>query len=225
MKLINNSFYIPESMEQYLGENQEIPEINIINWCKENIESSQRFIDIGAHIGTYTWSVAPHCKEVIAFEPSRHNYNIMCANIALADLSHKVETHNIGLSSEDTYLTFHERDEDGGTNGFDTPYLGGGKTYQLPVKTLDSFVIGDIGLVKLDVEGHELAVLKGAIRTLQMNGFPPILFECWDVPELKEPIWDFLTKLGYTISTASSTEMYIAYHNKPKALNSQETMV
>ena len=51
MKLINNSFYIPESMEQYLGENQEIPEINIINWCKENIESSQRFIDIGAHIG------------------------------------------------------------------------------------------------------------------------------------------------------------------------------
>ena len=39
MKLINNSFYIPESMEQYLGENQEIPEINIINWCKENIEN------------------------------------------------------------------------------------------------------------------------------------------------------------------------------------------
>ena len=75
------------------------------------------------------------------------------------------------------------------------------------------------------MEGHELAVLKGAIRTLQMNGFPPILFECWDVPQLKEPIWDFLTKLGYTISTASSIEMYIAYHNKPKALNNQETMV
>ena len=136
---------------------------------------------------------------------------MMCANIALANLSHKIQTHNIGLSSEDTYLTFHERDSDGGTNGFDTPYLGEGNTQRLQVKQLDSFIIEDIGLIKIDVEGHELEVLKGAIRTLQMNGFPPILFECWDIPELKEPLWNYLNSMGYSISNASSEEMYIAY--------------
>jgi len=211
MKLIDNQFYIPDNMEQYLGDNNALPEDLVIEWCKENIKESERFIDIGAHVGTYTWSVAPYCKEVIAFEPTRHNYNMMCANIALANLSHKVQTHNIGLSSEDTYLTFHERDSDGGTNGFDTPYLGEGNTQRLQVKQLDSFIIEDIGLIKIDVEGHELEVLKGALRTIQMNGFPPILFECWDIPELKEPLWNFLNSMGYNISNASSPEMYIAY--------------
>ena len=123
MKLIDNKFYIPDNMEQYLGDNNALPEELVIEWCKNNIKDTEKFIDIGAHVGTYAWSVAPYCKEVIAFEPTRHNYNMMCANIALANLSHKIQTHNIGLSSEDTYLTFHERDSDGGTNGFDTPYL------------------------------------------------------------------------------------------------------
>ena len=211
MKLIDNKFYIPDNMEQYLGENNTLPEDLVIEWCKDNIKDTEKFIDIGAHIGTYAWSVAPYCKEVIAFEPTRHNYNMMCANIALANLSHKIQTHNIGLSSEDTYLTFHERDSDGGTNGFDTPYLGKGNTQRIQVKQLDSFIIEDIGLIKIDVEGHELEVLKGAIRTIQMNGFPPILFECWDIPELKEPLWNFLNSMGYNISNASSPEMYIAY--------------
>jgi len=211
MKLIDNKFYIPDNMEQYLGENNTLPEDLVIEWCKNNIKDTEKFIDIGAHVGTYAWSVAPYCKEVIAFEPTRHNYNMMCANIALANLSHKIQTHNIGLSSEDTYLTFHERDSDGGTNGFDTPYLGEGNTHKLQVKQLDSFIIEDIGLIKIDVEGHELEVLKGAIRTIQMNGFPPILFECWDIPELKEPLWNFLNSMGYNISNASSPEMYIAY--------------
>jgi|TARA_E500000318_G_scaffold72652_1_gene67296 FkbM family methyltransferase len=211
MKLIDNKFYIPDNMEQYLGDNNALPEELVIEWCKNNIKDTEKFIDIGAHVGTYAWSVAPYCKEVIAFEPTRHNYNMMCANIALANLSHKIQTHNIGLSSEDTYLTFHERDSDGGTNGFDTPYLGEGNTQRLQVKQLDSFIIEDIGLIKIDVEGHELEVLKGAIRTLQMNGFPPILFECWDIPELKEPLWNYLNSMGYSISNASSEEMYIAY--------------
>ena len=217
MKLIDNKFYIPDNMEQYLGENNTLPENFVIDWCKDWFTlncKDKAFIDIGAHVGTYAWSVAPYCKEVYAFEPTRHNYNIMCANIALADLSHKIQTYNIGLSDEDTYLTFHERDDDGGTNGFDTPYLGEGTTYQLPVKQLDDFNIFDIGLIKIDVEGHELKVLKGAEKTLQANDFPPILFECWDIPELKGKLFKYLQDRGYSVSNASSPEMYIAYKDK-----------
>ena len=76
MKLIDNKFYIPDNMEQYLGENNTLPEDLVIEWCKNNIKDTEKFIDIGAHVGTYAWSVAPYCKEVIAFEPTRHNYNM-----------------------------------------------------------------------------------------------------------------------------------------------------
>jgi len=210
MKLINNSYFIPEEMEQYLGDNYALPENLIINWCIEQIDVDKRFIDIGAHIGTYSWSVAPHCKEVHAFEPTTHNYNIMCANLANLNLSDKVVTHNIGLSSQEGTLTFHERDKDGGTNGFDTPHLGEGKKYDLSVKTLDSFNIEDIGMIKVDVEGHELEVLKGSTQTLQNNGYPPILFECWSIPELQEPLWKFLHEQGYIVSTTHEPEMFIA---------------
>ena len=215
MKLIDNKFYIPDNMEQYLGENNTLPENLVIEWCKENIDSSKVFIDIGAHIGTYTWSIAPYCKEVIAFEPTKHNYNILCGNIALANLSHKVTTYNTPLSYQEKECVFYERDEDGGTNGLATPYLeGSDDSYKITTKTLDSFVIENIGLIKIDVEGHEYEVLQGAKRTIIQNGYPPILFECWNIPELKEKLFIYLQDMGYSVSNASSPEMYIAYKEK-----------
>lgn len=215
MKLIDNKFYIPDNMEQYLGDNNELPESTVIEWCKNNIDSSKCFVDIGAHVGTYTWSVAPYCKEVIAFEPTKHIYNILCGNIALSNLSSKVTTYNVPLSYQTKEVTFHERADDGGTNGLNTPYLSESyDSYKVETQTLDSYVIENIGLIKIDVEGHEYEVLQGAKRTIIQNEYPPIIFECWDIPELKERLWAFLKDMGYSISTASSLEMYIAHKEK-----------
>ena len=56
--------------------------------------------------------------------------------------------------------------------------VGGGRvaTIDVPVKRLDDLHLNHVGLVKIDVEGHELAVLRGAMDTLRRNR-PTIVLE------------------------------------------------
>ena len=49
----------------------------------------------------------------------------------------------------------------------------------ISTKTLDSYNFNDIGFIKIDTEGNELRILKGAISTIIRNNYPPILFEMW----------------------------------------------
>jgi hypothetical protein len=80
----------------------------------------------------------------------------------------------------------------------------GGNTELISVQTLDSLEMNDIKLIKIDVEGLELAVLVGAKNTIERNGFPPILFEAWANKEWFEPrrqeLFAYVESLGYEIT-------------------------
>jgi len=59
-----------------------------------------------------------------------------------------------------------------------------------------------VGLIKIDVEGLELRVLKGALEVLRQNQLPPLLFECWSgarYQKEKEALLEFVESLGYEI--------------------------
>jgi hypothetical protein len=115
-----NNFLLPEAMVQYLDTSTKpfaVPETAVIQWCKQFINRDKTFVDIGAHIGTYTWNIAPHFKHTYSFEPTPLIYNFLCSNILIKGLSDKVTTHNTALSDSQEILTFYERCADGGTNG------------------------------------------------------------------------------------------------------------
>ena len=61
----------------------------------------------------------------------------------------------------------------------------------------------DVRLIKIDVEGMELEVLKGAVLTIQAHDYPPIMFEAWTHKEWFQPkrqeLISFLESLGYEI--------------------------
>ena len=140
-------------------------------------------------------------------------------------ISLDVTTYNNALSDEEGLLPFFERSEDGGTNGFalefnDGKWLGNNQNqYNVETKTLDSFGIRDIGLIKIDVEGYELQVLRGGTQTIQNNGYPPILFESWPSTnetntKLKDNLFNYLFALGYNIGSTPNPEIFIAIKEK-----------
>tara|TARA_R110001606_G_scaffold96838_2_gene214240 strand:- start:69 stop:824 length:756 start_codon:yes stop_codon:yes gene_type:complete len=219
-----NNFLLPESMVQYLDISTKpfaVPEAAVIQWCKKFTNKDKDFVDIGAHIGTYTWNLAPDFKHTYSFEPTKVTYNFLCSNILIKGLSDKVDAYNIALSESPKVMTFYERGEDGGTNGLNLDYndgkwLGNNQAnYDIKVNTLDDYKLRNVGFMKIDVEGYELPVLQGAIQTIQNNGYPPILFESWPSinktnTKLKDNLFNYLFALGYTIGSTPHPEIYIA---------------
>ena len=77
-------------------------------------------------------------------------------------------------------------------------YLGGGCAVEVESITIDSLNLHDIGFIKIDVEGHELEVLKGAVKSLKK--FSPMLqieVEQRHISYPMEKVFEFLDSLGY----------------------------
>jgi len=139
------------------------------------------FIDIGAHIGNYTIMVAKKLEKkggVISIEPEKNNFNILLKNIKLNKLRNIIPL-NVACFSKKTILKLYL--EEGIKSGSHSIY-GQGKYERVPSQTLDEIVkelkLEYVKLIKIDVEGAEAEVLKGAKKTLKKS-HPKIIFEAW----------------------------------------------
>ena len=226
-----DSFFAPESMLRFINKNGKLlPEQDLINFARKELSDSRKsFVDIGAHIGSYTFELATSFNHVHSFEPAQEAYNYLCSNVILKGLTRKTTTYNVAIGSSKKKEVFCVREIDGGTSGlplFDENHeavVGDNEnSYPVNVETLDSFKLTNVGLLKIDVEGYELDVLKGAVKTLVRNNYPSILFECnymigchpdnlkETFESAQEKLFVFLEDLGYSISRIKGSEMYIA---------------
>lgn len=142
------------------------------------------FIDVGANIGVYSTRYASAFSGVIAIEPSPATYHILRANLLLARI---VNAKALCCGCSDRIGTATLRVPEDGMLGWsrltETPNW---KTFDVPVEvdTVDNIVarskIQDrISLLKIDVEGHETQVLRGAVNVLSNDG-PLVLYEALD---------------------------------------------
>ncbi len=194
-------------------------------WKKVYVEDKYRhssFIDIGANVGTYTIELAPYFEHTYAFEPDIHIYNILCGNVALHNLSYNTTLINKPLSDKVETVTFSKFNELGGeslcvsegdkrSSTFLNMYgnVTGIQSSLMETVTLDSYGLDNVGLIKVDVEGFELNVLKGATETILKSGNPILLVESWDVQEtdsntvreekesLRKELFGYLESIGY----------------------------
>lgn len=159
-------------------------------------------LDIGANIGTHTLALARIVGPqgfVFAFEPQRLVFQTLCANIALNALTN---VHCVNSAVGATAGRVHISDPDPGSpNNFGGAALGmvsvasGGTPIEQVV--LDHFVdVRQLKLVKIDVEGMEAEVLRGARRTLAR--FAPILYVENDKVEKSQELLELLGELGYS---------------------------
>jgi FkbM family methyltransferase len=140
-------------------------ELSDMGFVLHMLRAGDHFLDVGANVGSYTVLAAGAVGAVVtSVEPIPATFRHLQRNVALNGLSAKVTAWQGGLSDSPGVLTF--------TEGLDTVNHvvargEAGAVVDVPVRTVDDLVEADVPvLIKIDVEGHEHAVLKGAARTL-----------------------------------------------------------
>lgn len=208
---------------QYL-QRQGFAEKAVLAWVYDTfLQPDKAFLDIGAHVGTYSWTCAEKASHVYAFECGPKTFCHLAANIAIKGLEHKITPLPFALGNRDEEATYYVRSGEGGDNGIKALSESDSRreSFTVPVRRLDTFGLTNIGFVKMDVEGFEREVLEGAAETLRASGWPKILFESWGahrdpgvpVLELREGVFDALRALGYTwVPVSGVADMFIAEH-------------
>ena len=132
--------------------------------------------DIGAFHGLLTLYFARSAKQVTAWEPNSHNRRRLQENLQLNSFSNVI-VRPYGLSSRSMQAQMSFDSLEPGTASIDTGMARGGEMETIELRTLDEEQgLEPPGLIKIDVEGFELEVLKGASRTLTSSGSRPRLF-------------------------------------------------
>jgi protein O-GlcNAc transferase len=129
------------------------------------------YVDVGAYIGTHSIFFSLFCPStlVYSFEPQADVYPKLVRNLAANSVTN-CQAFNVALS--DTAAT--------GTINGPASNVGGARLYpgnEVAVVTLDSFNFQGVTLLKIDVEGMELHVLRGATELLK--GVKHLFVEIW----------------------------------------------
>lgn len=144
-------------------------------------QCSNAFLDVGANAGIYSLSSAlssPNLK-VHSFEPNHKIFEILISNVKLNECEESISVHNYGLSNIDSIENLFVPAFTGSGGGSIKnlhPEEGDPEIVEIELRPLDKLNFGSYDLMKIDVEGHELSVIDGAINSIERNK-PTIVIE------------------------------------------------
>ena len=156
--------------------------------CFLNGDDTPVIFDVGANVGNYSLALRAQFPKatIYAFEPVKKTFEILANNVD----GKNIKTHNLGFSdkagtgklfnivnSEDTEIASLYEDVFSGIFQSSAEVT----STEFVMETLDSFCsanhILSVDFLKIDVEGHELFVLRGAEKLIENNGLKIIQFE------------------------------------------------
>lgn len=148
-----------------------------LDWLPRLCRPDAVSLDIGASHGLYSQRMLPLSAGVVAFEPVPFMYQrlvrffgrrMVVHQVALSDRSGEVALRIPGdHTARATIAVENPLKVDEGTAV---------QTVVVPMRRLDDLALGTVGMIKIDVEGHEEAVLKGGLQTITRDR-PNILVE------------------------------------------------
>lgn len=167
----------------------------------ERLKKGMNVIDIGAHIGVYTVLAAEKVGkkgEVIAIEPEPKNYKQLLENIKLNNFQNVIP-RNLALANHESlgklYLSSDSLSYSLLSCENKNPYL------EVAVKTLDNLLeeinLKKVDIIKIDTEGSEIPILKGAEKTLKANPNAKIIVASYHYPSEIKEVCQFLNERGF----------------------------
>ena len=178
-------------------------EWGVKKYVYKHVDQYNKFLDVGANIGTYSILFAKKGMEGCAFEPVTTNFEALSKNIALNNLTRQVKLINLALGSHIHTDVFTFVPDNTGASHLKSikndDVKDGGET-EVKVVTLDSLIDQcgfdpekDRVFIKIDVEGMEANVLEGAKEFLK--SFPEIIIVMESVHSGKEKLSNLLKSI------------------------------
>lgn len=162
-------------------------------------------IDVGANFGCWSLPLALHASVVVAFEPQRCVFDLLVRTVE-ANAELKIVPMQTALGPKKGRIKVPDVSLDDTTN-FGGVSLGiphsehpGAPMYDVNVEALDDILYGTthVSFIKVDCEGAELGIFRGAERTIRR--WKPII-----IAEADHPLTDtqelgaFIESLGYNV--------------------------
>lgn len=131
------------------------------------------FLDIGSHMGYYSWLLSKNFDRIYAFEPNPANYEMLTNTIRLGRLDNVKPVKMAVSDSEGTAVLYYS------PRSGNQSLLGSGHQdgFSVRTTTLDNLVGEVVELVKVDVEGAEWMVVTGGERALREGRIRTMLIE------------------------------------------------
>jgi len=172
------------------------------------LDAGEVAVDIGANIGQNTSAMAYRAGaagRILAFEPHPEIFEelrqnrLSWGNVSVA----AIQLEQVALGKVPGQATIADGPEFSTNRGSARLHTNGspgnGRSFDIRVETLDSYFTGSetVAVCKLDVEGHELAVLEGSVRLLQRRAIRDIIFE--DFNPMPSPVVRLLQSHGFRV--------------------------
>jgi len=193
-------------------------EPDTVKWINTYFQEGDTALDVGANIGAYSLimsKVMNNIGSIFAIEPGWHNFYQLNRNIVLNQCQDSITALNIAISDKKSLNTFNYQDLTFGSSlhtlGKPVDFVGN------PFKpfiqqtvmsySIDSLVkefnISHITHIKIDVDGIESKVIKGARNTLKKSSCKTLMIELNDSFEHDLKCIDYIYECGFTLISKS----------------------
>ena len=185
--------YIGRSIERY-GEYSELE----LQWLAGAVVPGDVVIEVGANIGAHTIALAKKAGptgRVLAFEPQRIVFQTLCANLALNSLANTF-CFQSAVSDREEQLSVPPVDYNRPANFGGLALASAGRGEPVAAGPLDGIgSLPRLKLIKIDVEGMEAAVIRGARKTILEHR--PALYVENDRPDRSAELIELIGSLDY----------------------------
>tara|TARA_X000000950_G_scaffold281533_1_gene378351 strand:+ start:12122 stop:12763 length:642 start_codon:yes stop_codon:yes gene_type:complete len=129
----------------------------LAEWCKTKDKKFNLIVDIGAWCGTWSIKMQEYANKIYCYEPNKLHYECLLKNVS--QYNH-ISAYNQAVGNQDGFVKLTEESATQNTRVL----LEEGET---KINKLDSLDIEGVDMIKIDVEGLEMEVLKGVSNKIE----------------------------------------------------------